>query len=271
MGTPPSTVLVAGHESAGGADLEQLSALLPQSVVAAPGGPLARAVQRALTGSQTVAVLPMTWGRDPTTVAETARTLRWTVEAHGVPGRLALCRPFGSPDHLVALLRGIAVRTAADHRRAGMVIAAARADPRDDAELHRCAHLVRTHGTGLEIGVACLASSPDLARAVDRTRRLGARHVVVAPAGFATACPGVDELEDVEFSGPLLSPAVALRIVQHRTCAAASALARGDDGLAAVLDTDPQGKDARPHGPGRNGGTARTAHLQHGPRPAARD
>ncbi|MCC2318680.1 sirohydrochlorin chelatase, partial [Cellulomonas chengniuliangii] len=231
-------VLVGGHESRQGADLERLPALLPGAVVTAPGRPLHDRV-RALLGSAggPVAVLPMTWGRDPVAVADTARTLQWLASGDA-RGRVVLCEPFGTIDHLVALLRTAAARTAAAQSDAALVIAAPKADPFDDAELHRVAHLVRAHGAGLEVGVACVGADPDLAAAVGRARLLGADSVVVVPAGFAASSPVPAALDGASFYGPLLSDQAVARIVTERVAAAAHGLEHGRDGIAEGLEAD---------------------------------
>ncbi|MBO0926410.1 hypothetical protein J1G44_18210 [Cellulomonas sp. zg-ZUI199] len=231
-------VLVGGHESARGADLERLRGALPGAAVCAPGRSLQDAVRAGLAaGPEPVVVLPMTWGRDPVMVADTARTLRWLAAGSG-RGRIALADQFGTVDHLVALLRAAATRTAARHPGAGLVLAAPGADPFDDAELHRVAHLVRTFGTGLEIGVACVVTDADLARAVHRVRLLGAQDVVVVPAGFAAAAPSADALDGAAFFGPLLSDTALLRIVRERLAAAEHDLQHGHDGIEDGLEAD---------------------------------
>ena len=85
------TVLVGGHE---GGD------------VVAPGRRLHVAVEATLDEHAVAVVVPMTFGRDPAMVADAARTLQPLSMRQ--PGRIALAAPFGTADHLVALLRGAA-------------------------------------------------------------------------------------------------------------------------------------------------------------------
>ncbi|SFJ95288.1 hypothetical protein [Cellulomonas sp. KH9] len=261
-GSHVRSVLVGGHESARGADLERLRGALPGAVVCAPGRSLQDAVRAGLAvGPEPVIVLPMTWGRDPVMVADTARTLRWLAAGSG-RGRIALADQFGTIDHLVALLRAAATRTAARQPGAGLVLAAPGADPFDDAELHRVAHLVRTFGTGLEIGVACVGTDADLARAVQRVRLLGAQDVVVVPAGFAATAPCADALDGAAFFGPLLSDTALLRIVRERLAAAEHDLQHGHDGIEEGLEAD--------HGHGyahSHAGLAGTGHPHTHPHP----
>lgn len=231
-------VLVGGHESRQGADLDRLLAVLPGALVTPPGRLLHDRVRAVLeSGAGPVAVLPMTWGRDPVAVADTARTLQW-LSAGAARGRLVLCEPFGTIDHLVALLRTAAARTVATQPAAALVVAAPRADPFDDAELHRVAHLVRTHGAGLEVGVACVGADADLARAIGRERLLGADAVVVVPAGFAAVSPRPSALDGASFYGPLLSDRAIARIVGERVAAALHGLGHGRDGIADGLEAD---------------------------------
>ena len=105
------------------------------------GARLHEAVSSALDDDERVVVVPMTFGRDPTMVADTAKTLRWLAAKHR--GRLVLAAPFGTADHLVAHLRA-APRAVTDHDPGAAIVVVARtANPFDDAELRRVAHLVR--------------------------------------------------------------------------------------------------------------------------------
>jgi hypothetical protein len=233
-------VLVGGHESGHGADLAPLLDLLPGAVVATAGRPLNDVLSRLLASSDAaVAVLPMTWGRDPVMVSDTARTMRWLTAGAGAR-RLALCAPFGTVDHLVALLRKAATEAVATRPGAGLVLAAQRADPFDDAELYRVAHLVRTYGAVSEVEVACVAAPPDLLEAVRRARLLGAPEVVVVPAGFGLPPAGValDGLERTTASGPLLPLGAMAQIVDRRVAAAVHDLGHGRDGIDAGLLAD---------------------------------
>lgn len=234
---PVTTVLVGGHESAHGADLVRLLDALPGLVVAPAGRALQDALAGLLASGTTAAVLPMTWGRDPRMVADTAKTLSW-LAAGGGTGRLALCAPFGTPDHLVSWLRRAATETARTHPRAGLVLAAPSSDPFDDAELHRVAHLVRTHGAGVEVEAASLGEPADLARAVRRARLLGSDDVVVVPAGFARSTPRGLPPAHASFYGPLLSERALLDVVRRRVHDAQHALRHGRDGIATGLLAD---------------------------------
>ncbi|NPC96662.1 cobalamin biosynthesis protein CbiX [Nocardioides sp. zg-DK7169] len=234
----PVTVLVGGHESADGADLVPLLDALPHAVVSPSGRALQDALGALLAAGGSAVVLPMTWGRDPSTVAETAKTLSW-LASRGGAGRLSLCADFGTPDHLVSWLRRAATQTAAGRPGAGVVIAAAASNPFDDADLHRVAHLVRSHGAGVEVEVACLVDpGPDLARAVRRAQLLGSDDVVVVPAGFARNAPGGLPPAHASFFGPLLSERAVLDIVRRRVSEAQHAMSHGDDGIAAGLMAD---------------------------------
>ena len=229
------TVLVAGHESDGGAALAPIADTLG-AVVTTSGRPLNDVVTALLTeGEDRVVVVPMTWGRDPVMVADTAKTLRWISATTGA-GRVAQSADFGTVDHLVAWLRRAAERVST---RPGttLVVTAPSGDPFDDADLHRVAHLVRTHGAGVPVEVACVAEPGDLVEAVRRARLLGADHVVVVPAGFART-PPAGLPEDASFFGPLLSQEAVLEVVRRRVAAAEHDLQHGDDGIAAGLLAD---------------------------------
>jgi hypothetical protein len=243
--TATQVVLVGGHESDGGAALARFEHLLPGAVALPPGRRLHDAVTRARAAGDTVVVVPMTYGRDPTMVADTARTLRWIADREGGPPAVALAAPFGVPDHLTARLRAVADRVRTDDPGAALVVAARAGGPFDDAELHRVAHLVRVHGADVEVAVATLggdaADGADLALALDRLRRLGFARSVVVPAGFA---PGLDVdagragLAGMTQAGPLMGDAAVARIVTERVEAARHDLGHGRDGIAAGLAAD---------------------------------
>ncbi|MBC9734752.1 hypothetical protein [Nocardioides marmotae] len=285
-----SVALVGGHEGAGPATLRPLLGALRGALdlrgatATEPGWPLHRVVRAALAdGEGPVAVVPMTWGRDPVLVADTAKTLRW-LSAGPAAGRLALCDPFGKPDHLVTVVRAAAREWAGRRPRAAMLLAAEAANPFDDAELHRLAHLVHTHGAGQEVGVGLLEQDGDLARAVDRMRRLGHDEVVVVPAGFADACPEAEDLDGVTFHGPLLSGRAAARTTVERIVGGIHRLGHGEDGIEPALQADHghgyahshAGDLAHQHGPGQAPGQAHGdvpgsphQHTEHHDRPAA--
>jgi hypothetical protein len=237
-------VLVGGHESDGSAALVRFARRLPRAVALPPGRRLHDTVTTALQAGETVVVVPMTFGRDPTMVADTARTLRWIASGrhgHDRPVALALAAPFGVVDHLTARLRAVAGRVATRDPRAALVVTARASDPFDDAELHRIAHLVRVHGAGVEVAVATVDRDPDVAPTLDRLRRLGFERNVAVPAGFA---PGLDvdaglpRFAGLAQAGPLMSDAAVGRIVTERVGAALHDLGHGRDGIAAGLAAD---------------------------------
>ena len=252
-GTPEALVLVTGHEAREADGLLPLAQTLTAEglaaeVVVCPGRALHHRVRELLLRRDLVAVLPMTWGRDPVLVADTAKALQW-LTATTAAGRAVLCQNLGTPDHLVAHLRR-AVREAAGRPGAGVLLTAASQNPFDDAELHRLAHLVRTHGAGVEVEVACLRAgleAADLDRAVDRCRRLGMEEVVVVPADLARSSPAelrpgdtadAGRWQDVRFFGPLVSDSSLVGTVAARLTEARHGLAHGDDGIAAGLGAD---------------------------------
>lgn len=234
-------VLVGGHESADGADVRFVADALPGVTVSPPGRTLHNAVSALLaTGDGPVAVLPMTFGRNPTMVADTAKTLKWLSVGAGT-GRVVLCDDFGTIDHLVAWLRRAATETAERRPGAALVITATSSNPFDDAELHRVAHLVRTHGAGLPVEVACVEEDAEVAEAVRRARLLGSTEAVVVPAGFArtSAAPwGIGELARATFYGPLMSEQAILQVVRQRLAAAEHSLSHGHDGIETGLLAD---------------------------------
>jgi len=235
----PRVVLVGGHESNGGADLAPLERVVPRSTVVAADRRLHDVVGAALDAGDTVVAVPVTFGRDPTMVADAAKTLRWLATTRR--GALALAAPFGGPDHLVARLRAV-VRTVGDRDPGAAIVVAARSsNPFDDAELRRISHLVAVHGAGAEVLAATVAADAELATAVERLRRLGFPRAVVVPAGFARTFdvdPAATAFDGTTFHGALHGDASAARIVAERVAAAVHDLDHGWDGIDAGLGAD---------------------------------
>lgn len=255
-------VLVGGHESDHGRDLPDLPGEWPRVHVVPPGRPLVRAVRAALAAQPgTVCLVPMTLGRDPHLVAESARAARWVAGEHDEPARLLVTEPFGTTDHLVGWLRAASGR--AGPPDTAMVITAAGAGPFDDAELHRVAALVRHFGRRRLVEVDLSGQE-----GVRRCRLLGAGSVAVVHAGFGAArllaARGALDL------GPLLSAASVAEVVRSRVATATRAVvAQGDDGIARALVADHERGFAHSHatghghghGHGQSGRPAMTRHL----------
>lgn len=184
-------------------------------------------------------VVPITFGRNPTMVADAAKTLSWLASLH--PGRLALAADFGTLDHLTAWLRAAAVEVRRRSPEAAMLIAAEAANPFDDAELYRVAHLVRTHGAGNEVEAVAVAGQGDLLASLQRLRLLGHPEAVVVPAGFqrsSTVPFGDGDFAGAAFYGPLVSEQAVLRVIRDRVADAVHGLRHGDDGITAGLAAD---------------------------------
>jgi sirohydrochlorin ferrochelatase len=259
---PEALVLVGGHESRDGHALAALAAwpeLLgePPLRIAAAGRPLAAAIgQKA--GTQgfrgPVVVVPMTLGRDPRLVADTARTVRW-IARDRPEGAIVLAEPFGTPDHLVSWLRA-ACRTHPDDT--AILIAAPAADPFDDAELHRIAALVRVFGTHPLVEVALLTPGGHALRdGLERCRRLGAGQVAIVPAGFESPAGT---------AGPLLAPVAVASVISARAATACRRLAEsGEDGVSAALAADHHHGFAHAHDHDDNHGHAHDTSAPSGP------
>lgn len=240
-----SVVLVGGHESHAGADIRFLQDQLERTVVSTAGRPLNNAVTRLTASSDDpVVVVPITFGRDPSFVADVAKTLKWLsagtdASAPTVP-RVALAPDFGTIDHLTAWLRTAAGQVRTQNPDAAVLISAAAANPFDDAELFRIAHLVRTHGAGNEVEVA-IDDGRGGPTAVDKLRRLGFREIVVVPAGFQRSPAGTwdnDPAAGVRFYGRLMSEQAVTRVVRQRVADALHSLSHGDNGIDAGLMAD---------------------------------
>lgn len=250
-------VLVGGHESGNGADLSFVPDIMPGAFVTPAGRPLHNLLAQLLernreapaSGAVPVVVLPMTFGRNPTLVADTAKTLRWLgaeAAARSTAAALALADPFGTADHLTAWLRTAATEVRRRAPDAAVLIAADASNPFDDADLYRIAHLVRTHGAGIPVETAAVGSTGALLEAVQRLRLLGSTRTIVVPAGFrrepavrSEAVPyGAGGFSDTEFYGPLLSERAVLRVIGDRVRDALHALSHGRTGVEAGLEAD---------------------------------
>ncbi|MEZ0066367.1 sirohydrochlorin cobaltochelatase [Streptacidiphilus sp. MAP12-20] len=228
-------VLVGGHESGGAEALQPLAASGHAFRAVGVGRDLVRAVADALAAvpGGPVCVVPMTLGRDPRLVADTARGLRWLAGPATV-GRVALTEPFGSAGHLVGWLRAAAGRAAAS----AVLVTARAAGPFEDAELFRIARLVRQYGAHRWVEVAFTGGDPDVDEGVDRCRRLGATEVLLVPAGFGPAAPASTSVAGAVDGGPLLSPHAVAGVLAARAHEALRRLRDGDDGIAAGLDAE---------------------------------
>lgn len=263
MAEPVAVIAVCGHEAAYGRALE---GVLDAGVsIVSSGRELFRSIAaHGRRGAETV-VVPMTLGRDPELVADTARTLR-AVPA-GERGTTVLAEPFGTAQHLVAWLRAAAGRASGD---SALLVTAPSGDPFEDAELYRIAALVRRYGRHSLVEVAFAGGDPDPAEGVRRCRLLGAERVTLLPAAFAL--PDVPDAAGaepvpVDLAGPLV-PQSALRRVLGERVADARRRRRehGDDGVSAGLTAaDNHGHShTHPPGEGHDHGHAHTAGEGHG-------
>ncbi|WTD07396.1 cobalamin biosynthesis protein CbiX [Streptomyces albidoflavus] len=234
-------IAVGGHESDGAAALTGV--LGPEVVRVAGGRELVREVRSARAGGERVCVVPMTLGRDPSLVADTARTLL-ALDASERAGTV-LAEPFGITAHLVGWLRTLATRVPDDR---ALLVTAPSGDPFSDADLFRTARLVRQYGRHRTVEVALLGGDPGLAEGVRRCRALGAPRVVVLPAAWAV--PEPTGVPHTEYGGPLLSGSAAAGVLASRVREAQDRFERsGDDGVARALAADHDHGHAHSHGP----------------------
>ncbi|THA71107.1 cobalamin biosynthesis protein CbiX [Streptomyces sp. A0958] len=243
-----TVIAVCGHEAAYGRALE--GRLDPSVSVVSSGRELFRAVAARLRRGENSVVVPMTLGREPGLVADTARTLR-AVSAAG-PGGALLTEPFGTAQHLVAWLRAAAGRVPAG---SGLLVTAPSGDPFEDAELYRVAALVRRYGRHALVEVAFDGGDPDPAEGVRRCALLGAKDVALLPASFAPVDAGGAAPVPAESVGPLMPASALRRVLDERV---ADALRRwdehGDDGIAAGLVAADHHGHAHTHPPGEGHG-----------------
>ncbi|MFE9816180.1 cobalamin biosynthesis protein CbiX [Streptomyces sp. NPDC005773] len=248
MAEPVAVIAVCGHEAAYG---RALDGVVDGGVsIVSSGRELFRSIAAHGRRNSETVVVPMTLGRDPELVADTARTLR-AVPA-GEWGSTVLAEPFGTSQHLVAWLRAAAGRVP---EASALLLTAPSGDPFEDAELYRIAALVRRYGRNGIVEVAFTGGDPDPAEGIRRCRLLGARRVTLVPAAFAL--PDVPEAESVpvDRADPLI-PASALRRVLGERVADARRRWRehGDDGVAAGLTAAENHGHSHTHPPGEGHG-----------------
>ncbi|MEV5676642.1 MULTISPECIES: cobalamin biosynthesis protein CbiX [unclassified Streptomyces] len=237
-------IAVCGHEAAYGRASAELGG--PDVIVVPNGRELFRTVVGLSRRGEASCVVPMTLGRDPELVAETARTLRAVPDEERAGTVLA--EPFGTAQHLVGWLRGAARRVpTAD----ALLVTAPSGGPFEDAELYRVASLVRSYGNHALVEVALTGGDPGLAQGVRRCVSLGAARVVVLPAAFVVPeAPDVPDAQ-VAVAGPPLARSALRRVLAER---AADALRRrherGDDGIAAGLGAADNHGHHHTHPPG---------------------
>ncbi|MDX2358484.1 hypothetical protein [Dietzia sp. PP-33] len=180
---------------------------------APPGRGLSDLVAAQGAGGDLVVVVPMTFGRAPAVIADSARTLR-DVRGRADGARLALAAPLGDATMLVTRLRA-AIRR---HPEAASVLVVSPAiDPFADAELFRLARLARQYGHPGLVEVAFHGGSepdPDLAGGLARLDALGGGRPLLVPA---TLAPAPVTGRDLPGEGEhLLGPAVLRSIIDTR-------------------------------------------------------
>ncbi|NUR30117.1 MAG: hypothetical protein HOV83_30410 [Catenulispora sp.] len=233
-----AVVVVGGHEDGARVAVDAPAGYGPLLRAESGRQHLDETVGQALDSSDLpVCVVPMTLGRDPRLVADTARTLT-SLTRGAAAGRVALAESFGTATLLTGWLRVAVAGVAGQHGGTdlAMLVTANAANRFDDAELFRIAHLVKVQEDLPWVEVAFHGGAPDLAEGVDRCGRLGARRVAVIPADFG---PATDTpMPGVIVGGPLLAPSAISGMLATRVAGAMLKLGRGDDGIAAGLDAD---------------------------------
>ncbi|MFJ2420344.1 sirohydrochlorin chelatase [Streptomyces brevispora] len=256
-------IAVCGREAAYGRALDGL--VDPGVSVVRSGRELFRSVSAHLRRGEGAVVVPMTLGRDPELVADTARTLR------AVPGgeraATVLAEPFGTAQHLVGWLRAAAGRVP---EASALLVTAPSGDPFEDAELYRIAALVRRYGRHDLVEVAFTGGDPDPAEGVRRCRLLGAERVTLLPAGFAP--PEAPEVSGtvrlpVVLAGPLVPASALRRVLAERVSDARRRWReRGDDGIATGLTAAESHGHSHTHPPGEGHDHSHGhGHHDHGP------
>jgi hypothetical protein len=233
-----AVVIVGGHEDGARVALDPLVEHGPVLRAGSPRKPLEEAVNQALESTdQPVCVVPMTLGRDPLLVADTARTLM-SLSGGAAAGRVMLAEPFGNATLLTGWLRVAVASVVGQHDKTelAVLLTANAANRFDDAELFRIAHLVQVQEGLPWVEVAFRGGQPNPAEGVERCEQLGARQVAVISADFGSATDS--PLPKVIDGGDLLTPATVSGMLLTRIAGAMLKLSQGDDGIAAGLDAD---------------------------------
>ncbi|MFJ6073833.1 sirohydrochlorin chelatase [Streptomyces sp. NPDC093065] len=251
-----TVVAVCGHESDGGHALRDLVG--PRVPCVSGGRELFRRVRAARSRGEDVCVVPMTLGRDPELVADTARTLLGLTPEERAGTVLA--EPFGTAEHLVGWLRAAATRAPRDR---ALLVTAPSGDPFADADLFRIARLVRQYGRHRTVEVALVGGDPDPAEGVRRCRALGAERVVLLAAAWVT--PRVPGPAHCESGGPLLTASATAGVLDARVRDAWHRRDRhGDDGLPRALTATHGHGHSHSHGPdGHEHGHGPDGHAHH--------
>ncbi|ROQ59550.1 hypothetical protein EDD93_6947 [Streptomyces sp. 840.1] len=259
-----AVIAVCGREAAYGRALEGL--LDPGVHVVPSGRELFRSVSAHLRRGEETAVVPMTLGRDPELVADTARTL--CAVPRSEQAATVLTEPFGTAQHLVGWLRAAAGRVPGT---SALLVTAPAGDPFEDAELYRIAALVRRYGRHALVEVAFTGGDPDPAAGVRRCGLLGAERVTLLPAGFAAPelpGPAGGAGPPVDLAGPLVSASALRRVLAERVADARRRRSEhGDDGIAAGLTAAENHGHSHTHPPGEGHGHGHGSghHHGHGP------
>ena len=255
--TRGKVVAVGGHESDGGRALHGL--LDPQVCRVAGGRELLHRVSAARARGEPVCVVPMTLGRDPELVADTARTL--TALSAEDRAETVLAEPFGTADHLIGWLRAAATRVAMDK---ALLVTAPSGGPFADADLFRIARLVRQYGRHRTVEVALIGGDPDPGEGVRRCRALGAQRVVLLPASWVP--PENPDPGHCEIGGPLLSAPAMAGVLDTRVRDGWERYDRfGDDGLSRALAAAPDHGHTHSHGHAHDHPTHTPDHHARGP------
>lgn len=224
-------ILYAGPEVP---EPQKLSALL-ELPIATTGREL-EDVLRATSPATAVTVVPMSTGRDLTSITQAAQALRWFRDQN--PGSsVCIAGPVVNDTYTIAQYRKH-IRSLASQVD-GVIFLSQAVDPFADAELVRRLRLAQHNSEQVSVEVAFDGTWPTLDTTRNRLARLDCDSVAVVRADFGVA--GGDQ--QALFSPGALSTAVRLaaETAEHM-------LHHGDDGIAAALLADHEQGFAHSHG-----------------------
>ena len=203
------------------------------------------------TTATTITVVPMSTGRDLTSITQAAQALRWFRDQN--PGSsVCIAAPVVNDTYTIAQYR--------KHIRAlapqvdGVIFLSQAVDPFADAELVRRLRLAQHYSEQVSVEVAFDGTWPTLDTTRDRLARLDCDSVAVVRADFGVA--GGDQQA-------LFSPGALRTAVRLAAETAEHMLHHGDDGIAAALLADHEQGFAHSHGDEDHSHSHGHSHHQH--------
>ncbi|HIW96411.1 MAG TPA: hypothetical protein H9867_08045 [Candidatus Corynebacterium gallistercoris] len=239
----PTVILYGGSEVP---EPQKISALLDLPITST-----GRELEDLLRDVETATVVPMSTGRDLTSITQAAQTLRWFRDGHPEVS-VCISGPVVNDTYTIAQYRKH-IRDLASQVD-GVIFLSQAVDPFADAELVRRLRLAQHYSEQVAVEVAFEGTWPALESTRDRFVHLGCTSVAVVRADFGVAGEGQRAL----FSSGALRTAVRLAAdtAEHM-------LHHGNDGIAAALLADHDQGFAHSHGDEEHGHSHAHVYTHH--------